>query len=55
MSRPESHMTDDERFALLVGVRGPATCGRRTISASQRTSRCAGYVPGIPRLGFRRC
>ncbi|OOK64538.1 putative beta-glucosidase domain protein [Mycobacterium kansasii] len=35
----ESQMTDDERFALLVGVMGAGTGGRCAMSASRPTFR----------------
>jgi hypothetical protein len=35
----EAQMTDDERFSLLVGVTGAASCGRCGMSASRRTFR----------------
>lgn len=48
----ESQMTDDERFALLVGVMGAGDWWPlRDERIPPDVSMSAGYVPGIPRLG----
>jgi len=48
----EAQMTDDERFALLVGVMGMGELWRwHDERIPQGTPMSAGYVPGVPRLG----
>ncbi|ETW24841.1 beta-glucosidase [Mycobacterium gastri 'Wayne'] len=48
----ESQMTDDERFALLVGVMGKSELWPlRDERIPEGTPMSAGYVPGVPRLG----
>jgi beta-glucosidase len=48
----ESQMTDDERFSLLVGVMGAGDMWPlRDERIPPGVPMCAGYVPGIPRLG----
>ncbi|WP_406817663.1 beta-glucosidase [Mycobacterium sp. M23085] len=45
-------MTDDERFALLVSVMGAGdTWPVRDERIPENAPMCAGYVPGVPRLG----
>lgn len=45
-------MTDDERFSLLVGLTGASDLWPvRDERIPQGVPMCAGYVPGIPRLG----
>ncbi|OSC42141.1 beta-glucosidase [Mycobacterium decipiens] len=46
-------MTDDERFSLLVGVMGAGEMWPlRDERIPPGVPMCAGYVPGIPRLGI---
>jgi beta-glucosidase len=48
----EAQMTDDERFSLLVGVMGASEMWPlRDARIPPDVPMCAGYVPGIPRLG----
>ncbi len=48
----EAQMTDDERFSLLVGVMGAGELWPlRDERIPPGVPMCAGYVPGIPRLG----
>ncbi|SOJ52825.1 Thermostable beta-glucosidase B [Mycobacterium simulans] len=48
----EMRMTDDERFALLVGVMGAGELWPlRDQRIPEGTAMSAGYVPGVPRLG----
>lgn len=48
----EARMTDDERFALLVSVMGAGDMWPvRDERIPANASMCAGYVPGVPRLG----
>ncbi|OBF91178.1 glycosyl hydrolase [Mycobacterium sp. 852002-51163_SCH5372311] len=48
----ESQMTDDERFSLIVGVMGASDMWPlRDDRIPPGVPMCAGYVPGIPRLG----
>jgi beta-glucosidase len=48
----ETQMTDDERFSLLVGVMGAGELWPvRDERIPPGVPMCAGYVPGIPRLG----
>ena len=48
----ERQMTDDERFSLLVGVMGASDMWPlRDERIPAGVPMCAGYVPGIPRLG----
>ncbi len=48
----ETRMTDDERFALLVGVMGAGELWPlRDARIPPEVPMSAGYVPGIPRLG----
>src|SRR6516165_4526966 len=48
----EAWMTDDERFALLVSVMGAsAFMPVRDDRIPAGVPMCAGYVPGVPRLG----
>ena len=48
----EAQLTDDERFALLVGVMGAGEMWPvRDERIPPDVPMCAGYVPGVPRLG----
>ena len=48
----EARLTDDERFALLIGVMGAGEMWPvRDERIPPDVPMCAGYVPGVPRLG----
>ncbi|KKB97333.1 hypothetical protein WU83_31445, partial [Mycobacterium nebraskense] len=49
----EAQLTDDERFALLVGVMGAGEMWPvRDERIPADVPMSAGYVPGVPRLGI---
>jgi beta-glucosidase len=52
----EEQMTDEERFSLLVSVMGSnPVLPVRDERIPEGVPMSAGYVPGVSRLGSRRC
>jgi beta-glucosidase len=47
----EAQLTDDERFGLLSSLMVVVFGGRREPRVPDTVPQCAGYVPGVPRLG----
>lgn len=50
-SEIESQLTDDERFGLISSLMVVVFGGRREPRVPDDVPQCAGYVPGVPRLG----
>lgn len=47
----ESQLTDDERFGLISSLMVVVFGGQREPRVPDDVPQCAGYVPGVPRLG----